>query len=75
MTSEEVLPKIIPKEIDIKFLSELFDTVNVPNEESDPETQKLLDRQEDFRIRMVWDITNESIHKIENDEREVSPSL
>jgi len=75
MTSEEVLPKIIPKEIDIKFLSELFDTVNVSNEESDPETQKLLDRQEDFRIRMVWDITNESIHKIENDEREVSPSL
>ena len=72
MTPEEVLPKIIPKEIDIKFLSELFDTVNVPNEESDPETQKLLDRQEDFRIRMVWDITNESIHKIENDEREVS---
>ena len=75
MTPEEVLPKIIPKEIDIKFLSELFDTVNVPNEESDPETQKLLDRQEDFRIRIVWDITNESIHKIENDEREVSPSL
>jgi len=75
MTPEEVLPKIIPKEIDIKFLSELFDTVNVPGEESDPETQKLLDRQEDFRIRMVWDITNESIHKIENDEREVSPSL
>jgi len=72
MTPEEVLPKIIPKEIDIKFLSELFDTVNVPNEESDPETQKLLDRQEDFRIRIVWDITNESIHKIENDEREVS---
>ena len=64
MTPEEALPKIIPKEIDIKFLSELFDTVNVPNEESDPETQKLLDRQEDFRIRMVWDMTNESIHKI-----------
>lgn len=62
MTPEEVLPKIIPKEIDIEFLSELFDKVNVPNEESDPETQKLLDRQEDFRIRMVWDITNESIH-------------
>ena len=72
MTPEEVLPKIIPKEIDIKFLSELFDTANVPKEESDPQIQKLLDRQEDFRIRMVWDITNESIHKIENDESEVS---
>ena len=75
MTPEEVLPKIIPKEIDIKFLSELFDTVNIPNEESDPETRKLLDRQEDFRIRMVRDMTNESIHKIEKDETEVSPSL
>jgi len=73
MTPEEVLPKIIPKEIDIKFLSELFDTANVPKEESDPQIQKLLDRQEDFRIRMVWDITNESIHKIEKDETEVSP--
>ena len=67
MKPEELIPKIIPKEIDIKFLSELFDTVNVPNEESDPETQKLLDRQQNVRIRMIWNLTNESIHKIDNE--------
>jgi len=73
MTPEEVLPKIIPKEIDIKFLSELFDTANVPKEESDPQIQKFIDRQQNVRIRMIWNLTNERIHKIEKDETEVSP--
>ena len=64
MNAEEILSKIIQEEIDMKVLSELFDAACVPKEESDPHIQKLLDRQEDFRIRMVWDMTNESIHKI-----------
>ena len=69
MTPEELIPKIISKEIDIMVLSELFDTANVPKEESDPQIQKLIDRQQNVRIRMIWNLTNESIHKIEKNER------
>ena len=69
MRPEELIPKIISKEIDIMVLSELFDTANVPKEESDPQIQKLIDRQQNVRIRMIWNLTNESIHKIEKNER------
>ena len=68
MTPEEILPKIIPKEIDMMVLSELFDTANGPKEDYDPQIQKLIDRQQNVRIRMIWNLTNESIHKIDNDE-------
>jgi len=68
MTPEELIPKIIPKEIDIMVLSELFDTANVPKKESDPQIQKLIDRQQNVRIRMIWNLRNENVHKIDNDE-------
>jgi len=68
MTPEEVLPKIIPKEIDIKFLSKLFDAANVPKEEYYLHSKKMNERQSTELARIIGDMTNENIHKIDSDE-------
>ena len=67
MTPEELIPKIISKEIDIMVLSELFDTANVPKEEYYLHSKKMNERQSTELARMIGDMTNESIHKIDNE--------
>ena len=75
MNAEEILSKIIQQEIDKEVLSELFDTANVPKEEYYLHSKKMNERQSTELARMIGDMTNENIHKIENDETEVSPPL
>ena len=67
MNAEEILSKIIQQEIDKEVLSELFDTANVPKEEYYLHSKKMNERQSTELARMIGDMTNESIHKIDNE--------
>ena len=67
MNAEEILSKIIQQEIDKEVLSELFDAANVPKEEYYLHSKKMNERQSTELARMIGDMTNESIHKIDNE--------
>jgi len=71
MTVEEILSKKIQQDIDKEVLSKLFDAANVSEEDNieafKKSLQQLQERQSTELARMVGDMTNESIHKIDHD--------
>ena len=67
MDATEILAKALQQEIDQHIMEELLINAEVPKEELVSILQDMKDRDSDELYRAIYDLTPESIHKIENE--------
>ena len=67
MDATEILAKALQQEIDQHIMEELLINAEVPKEELVSILQDMKDRDSDALYRAIYDLTNESIHKIDNE--------